>query len=51
MKLHEDLGQFVYLEGVALSGHPVTVGAEGAVHLTEVGEHDAEEVDELAVGH
>ena len=44
-------GEFVHLEGVALSGDPVAIGAVVAVHLAEVGEHDSHEVYALAVGH
>ena len=51
VKLHECSGELVHLEGVALSGDPVAVGTVRAVHLAEVGEHYAHEVDKLAVGH
>ena len=51
LELHEGAGELVHLEGVALSWDPVAVGAVCAVHLAEVGEHDAHEVDKLAVGH
>ena len=48
---HEGVGELIDLEGVALSGDPVAVGAVEAVHLAEVGEHDAHEADELPVWH
>ena len=45
----EGFGEFVDFETVAFAGHPVTVRAEMAVHLAEIGEHHLHQVRELAV--
>ena len=42
--------QFFAFEGVPFAGDVDAVGTVGAVHLAEVGEHYAQEVDLLAVG-
>ena len=51
LHLVEGAGKLVDLEREPLAGHPVAVRAEVAVHLAEVGEHHAEQVDGLAVRH
>ena len=50
VQLRKGVGQLLALEGVALAGHVDAVGAVGAVHLAEVGEHHPHQVDFLAVG-
>ena len=46
----EGFGEFVDFESESLSGDPVTVWAEMAVHFAEIRKHDLHEVGESAVG-
>ena len=50
VQFREGVGQLLALESVTLAGHVDAVGAVGAVHLAEVGEHHPHQVDFLAVG-